>query len=117
MGNRRISLPILVSFNELAWIIVFALLVAIASESARRDAEATESTKTQTRLAALVKLREDDAGLRKELIGLKGNVHRVVFVVDRSGSMRIKGRFASTDRWAEARAVVRAWLEHLRIRS
>jgi Mg-chelatase subunit ChlD len=48
-------------------------------------------------------------GLHKALVGLKGDLTRVAFVFDTSGSMGHDGR------WDHARAVVATWLEHLDI--
>ena len=53
---------------------------------------------------------EAEAGVHRELIGLKGRMHRVAIVFDTSGSMGTDGR------WDHARGVVATWLEHLAIR-
>lgn len=51
------------------------------------------------------------AGIRQELVGLRGGVEgrmkRVVFLLDRSASM------AEGNRWEDALQVIRAWLKHL----
>jgi hypothetical protein len=43
--------------------------------------------------------------VRKELLGLKGDLRRTVLVLDRSKSMSV--------RWADALATARTWMEHL----
>jgi hypothetical protein len=103
MARRRnnVSLPLLVSFNELAWIAVFALLMLYSIASVR-------SQKEIARLQ-LNRCGPDKKVINQRLVDLQGDLKHVVFVVDRSGSMNV-GR-----RWEFARGVIRTWLEHLSI--
>jgi len=81
----------------------------------KRDETIRLVTATEERDAAQKKLKllstqiEAEPGLHKELIGLKGNLRRVVIIFDTSGSMGLDGR------WEYARGVVATWLEHLAI--
>jgi len=52
-----------------------------------------------------------ESGLRRDLIGLKGDFSRVVFVIDRSGSMAAAVRGVS--RWHHTVEVVEQWLRFL----
>ncbi|MCS7306886.1 MAG: VWA domain-containing protein [Thermoguttaceae bacterium] len=65
---------------------------------------------SQQRLKDYEAKKEAEPGLHKALVGLKGNLGRVAFVVDTSGSMGFSGR------WQQAQEVVATWLEHLAIR-
>ncbi len=101
--NSRFS--IIVSFNELAWIAVFALAVLYTSSIVNNE------KKVQGVEAALEQMREKsshEAGLRKELLGLKGDLSRVVFVVDCSGSMR--------HRWESTYGEIIRWLTYLNVK-
>ena len=58
----------------------------------------------------LAKCKADDEGngeVAKELLGLKGKLSKVVFLLDRSSSM------ANSGRWETAAATVTDWLKHL----
>jgi len=130
MRRENLTLPILVSFNELAWIAVFALVLLYSVHTMRlkeernvaaaeRDAVKLENEETSRQLAQtkrdlqrlLARSVTGDTVLNQQLVGLKGDLHRVVFVVDRSGSMN-KG-----SRWEFARDVIQTWLQRLPIES
>jgi Mg-chelatase subunit ChlD len=49
--------------------------------------------------------------LRQELVGIKGQLQRVVFIIDRSGSMR------EDNRWTAALETVGAWIRYLPARN
>ncbi|MFV1965356.1 MAG: VWA domain-containing protein [Pirellulaceae bacterium] len=53
-----------------------------------------------------------EATISRELVGLQGDLTRVAFLFDASGSMKKSG---STDdqRWAEAQGIAATWLAHL----
>lgn len=54
-------------------------------------------------------LNDKEARLRSELLGLEGSLDRVVFVLDRSSSM--KGQ-----RWKDAKQTIESWLKNLPVR-
>lgn len=56
-----------------------------------------------------------EAQLRRELLGLDGELKRVVFVLDRSGSMDVKDNKTGRDRWHDAKVTIDAWLRHLAV--
>lgn len=130
MRRENLTLPILVSFNELAWIAVFALVLLYSvhtthlknernTAATERDAVKRESEQTTRQLAQtkrelqklLARSVTGDSVLNQQLVGLKGDLSRVVFVVDRSGSMDKGGR------WEFARDVIQTWLQRLPIES
>ncbi len=50
------------------------------------------------------------AGINKEILGIPGEMGNVVFVVDRSQSMK------DGDRWEDARRTVTSWIKHLPVK-
>lgn len=91
MKRYHISPTILVTFAELAWIIVFILV-----------------------FTHIVKARDSEQQLiqvRKEIVGLKGPLKRVVMLFDISGSM--SNQRSGQGRWELARNIVATWLDHL----
>ena len=58
---------------------------------------------------ALEEMRTGAGRLRQELLGLKGEMNRVVFLFDRSGSM--------TNRWDYTRKIVENWLSYLPVQN
>jgi hypothetical protein len=130
MRRENLTLSILVSFNELAWIAVFALVFLYSVHTTRlkqernvaaaeRDVTKRENEETARQLAQtkrdlqrlLARSVTGDTALNQQLVGLKGDLRRVVFVVDRSGSMNRGGR------WEFARDVIQTWLQRLPIES
>ena len=74
---------------------------------AERDKAQNRVKELEKQLAGAVK---GEYSIRKELLGLKGNLDRVIFVLDCSGSM------ASSGRWEEACNTTKTWLEHLSVK-
>lgn len=56
-----------------------------------------------------------EAELRRQLLGLDGTLGRVVFVLDRSGSMDVKDNRTGRDRWSDAISTIDAWLRYLAV--
>ncbi len=56
-----------------------------------------------------------EAELRRQLLGLDGALGRVVFVLDRSGSMDVKDNRNGRDRWTDAVSTIDAWLRYLAV--
>ena len=54
---------------------------------------------------------QNAAQLRKELLGLKGNMTNVVFVIDISGSMN------DGNRWPDAKKTIKNWIQYLPIQN
>jgi hypothetical protein len=78
---------------------------ARAADAGReRDAALRDVRLLRDRLSGLV---DAETVVRKELLGLKGELRRVVVLVDRSASMSEGGR------WPDTLRTVRAWLEYL----
>ena len=50
-----------------------------------------------------------EKSVRKELIGLSGELRRVAIVIDTSGSMTLENR------WAQASSIVNTWIDHLNV--
>lgn len=137
MRKENLTFPILISFNELAWIVVFALILLYSIEigqpkidmkKAKEDSVQAEKDldKAKQELAQaekdLNKAKEErdqalsqlegidkEPLLKQQLIGLKGKLNRVAIIVDQSGSMAKGGQ------WEHARSIIRTWLEHLPI--
>jgi uncharacterized coiled-coil DUF342 family protein len=87
-------------------------LQARADEASDRANSANErvATATEEAKAAIERIRDDQRGINQQLLGITGDLHDVIFVVDRSDSMRKDGR------WEDAKRTIRAWLEHLPVR-
>jgi hypothetical protein len=49
------------------------------------------------------------------LLGLDGELDRVVFVLDRSGSMDVNDRRTGRNRWQDAISTIDAWLRYLAV--
>src|SRR5271165_2369526 len=87
----------LLSFNELVWILVFGLATLFALQSTTAEQlrhQLSESLEQQNRLTQeLSKANSELSSVRQksinqQLVGLRGRLHRVVVIVDRSGSMK-----------------------------
>ena len=72
--------------------------------AAKREEDLRES---ETAALAQEKKASEEGELRKELVGLKGPMKRVVFIVDRSASM------SEGKRWKQARDLITSWINHL----
>jgi hypothetical protein len=111
MRRGRLSLPILVSFNELVWIFVFAvgLVYAIQTTRVKELVQRVEDdTKKEAALRQELEKTHREA-INQQLVGLRGPLHRVVIVIDHSGSMGFKGK------WTNARKNIEIWLRYLPI--
>ena len=72
--------------------------------------------KENKRLSDLIKSNGvGEAELRRQLLGLEGDLKRVVFVLDRSGSMDAKDPRAGVNRWDDAISTIDAWLRYLAV--
>lgn len=131
MRKPGLTLPMLVSFNELAWIAVFAFALLYSTETTRLTAERDASIRERDIVKReneegehqraqmqreIERLRQRLVGvvpdgniINQQLIGLKGELRRVVIIVDSSGSMK-QGR-----KWEYTRNIIKTWLEHLPI--
>jgi len=109
-------LAVAVSLNELAWIALFGSVLWF--DHSVRDYQSQIAVITQDRDS--LKRQLDSAPppqlkpahellLNQELVGVRGRLKTVVFVIDRSGSMNRGGR------WLVTRNVIKSWLEHLPI--
>ena len=56
-----------------------------------------------------------EAELRRQLLGLDGSLGRVVFVLDRSGSMDVKDKRTGRNRWEDAISTIDSWLRYLAV--
>lgn len=131
MRKQSLTLPILISFNELAWIAVFGLAILYSVESARLTTERDDAARErdgarqegeshmrqlaryETELAdahrRLARATVNDTTVNQNLIGLKGELRRVAIIVDCSASMK-QGR-----KWEYTRSIIQMWLEYLPI--
>lgn len=55
-----------------------------------------------------------ESRVNRELLGLRGNLKRVAFLFDASGSMKEQGT-TGEDRWAQAQSIAAIWLQHLEV--
>jgi hypothetical protein len=113
-GGR--TLVTAVALNEMAWLSLIGCylwfdtkcrdyekrLAAFSTAAVEAPAQPLSS-----RVSDVLTVR--DRELNQELVGLRGSLKSVVFVIDRSGSMNRGGR------WATVRSIVRTWLERLPI--
>jgi len=112
VASTRRTLAVAVSLNELAWLVLVGAVLWFHYES-RRGEQPTAHVQEQH---DPVRENPDNFGVEslravnQELVGVKGNLDSVVFVIDRSGSMNRGGR------WGATRSVIKAWLEHLPIK-
>src|SRR6185295_6703754 len=131
MRKHALTLPILISFNELAWIALFGITILYTAETARlsaerddlaqeRDRTKQESEDRRQQLAGyqaeladarrrLARATTGDTAVNQNLIGLKGELRRVALIVDCSASM-MQGR-----KWEYTRGIIQLWLEYLPI--
>ena len=79
--------------------------LASRSDAEARLSDALHSLKRE-RDGAFARLK-DERLLRQDLLGLRGDLHKVVFVVDRSASMQ------HGERWEQARQIIEKWMMHL----
>jgi len=81
---------------------------------AQRKATAKDLRDTEREVARLegeLDLRRSGQGkVRQDLMGLRGSLDRVVFVFDRSGSMKKDGR------WETVKATAKVWLDYLPVK-
>lgn len=114
-ASARRTLAVAVSLNELAWLALFAALIWFDHESRthQQNLSAIQGDRDDLQAQVAAKAADSQAqsvgALSQDLVGVKGNLQSVVFVIDRSGSMNRGGR------WDTARVVIKAWLEHLPI--
>jgi len=109
MSRQKLTLPILISFNELVWIVAFALAVLYVSQTVRTKELSKEIEADKSRQAELQTTLENirQEAMSQQVVGLKGDFHRVVIVIDRSGSMKYRHK------WNESRAIIATWLKYL----
>lgn len=85
----------------------------VEEANAKLAAALAKASRTQGELddvvGQLVNAERAEGQLRQELVGIKGSMKRVVFVVDRSGSMK------DDERWEEAKGLIESWLKHLSV--
>jgi uncharacterized protein with von Willebrand factor type A (vWA) domain len=105
MNKSSLSFPLMLSFNELAWIAAFALLILYAVAS--NDEQLLRNQSSKTELSSPITVPREDV-VNRELLGLEGRLDNVAIVVDMSGSMRAH--------WPKVQRVVKTWLEHLPIK-
>jgi len=125
MKKNNLDFSILVSFNELAWVAVFALLFSLTFREKKHDTEVKDYNEQISQLKSNVIKKDNDINdlkiklgklsetprLKQELVGIKGKLGNVVFIVDRSGSMNDRGG----QRWKKVSRIIKIWLEHLPI--
>ena len=124
MKKGSLTFSMLVSFNELAWIVVFALVLLSNVEIDKHNKVTRDlkdnNEKLSQQLEQVIKERDalrrlsiyppyDVPVLKQQITGLKGKLGHVALIVDRSGSMAEGGR------WESARSIIRTWLEDLPI--
>ncbi|MFO0963738.1 MAG: VWA domain-containing protein [Phycisphaerales bacterium] len=85
-----------------------------ATQLAATDRLRLEGNRLQERINAAGK---GEAGLRRQLLGLEGELHRVVFVLDRSSSMDVKDSRTGRNRWRDTVDTIDAWLRYLAVDS
>jgi Mg-chelatase subunit ChlD len=105
VNRRGISVPVVLSFNEFVWLFAFAmtlLYVYQVSQTRNVSVELAEHVNANTGGDAA-----RAATIRRELVGLRGELKTVVFVVDRSNSM------TSGNRWATVRSTIQSWIRYL----
>lgn len=128
MNKHQLSTSVLISFSELAWIIVIVLIIAIVmqrdindptkyiKEIERLNKEINELKITISDLnneleickRDLVLCKIDNSKISKEISGLKGELKKVVILFDVSWSMK-----EDAIRWDNAVTTVDTWLKHL----
>jgi Mg-chelatase subunit ChlD len=116
-ASSRRTLAVAVSLNELAWLALFAAVIWFVQEignykqmlaTMRRDRDALQEQVATGQ--GFESQGQSARAVNQELVGVKGNLQSVVFVIDRSGSMNRGGR------WNATRGVIKTWLEHLPIK-
>ncbi len=116
-ASGRRTLAVAVSLNELAWLALFAAVIWFDHESRNYQQNLAAIQRDRDDLQAQVAAAnaadsqaQSVRAVNQDLVGVKGNLESVVFVIDHSGSMNRGGR------WDAARGVIKAWLEHLPIK-
>jgi len=116
-ASARRTLAVAVSLNELAWLALFAAVIWFDHESRNYQQNLAVIQRNRDDLQAQVAAAnaadsqaQSVRAVNQDLVGVKGKLESVVFVIDRSGSMKRGGR------WDAARGVIKAWLEHLPIK-
>ncbi len=109
MTRRGLTLPVVTSFNEFVWIFAFALtLLCVQQAEALREIRARlGDTGPEAAGASAGQTHTQAATIHRELVGLRGQLKRVVLVVDRSNSMK------AGERWSITRATIQTWLRRL----
>lgn len=107
MKRNTISLPLMLSFNELAWIAAFALLILYAAAQTEKGQRELPSAKVAEAISP-PSAASHEALIHRDLLGLKGEMSNVAILVDASASMRAH--------WPKVQRVVGTWLENLPIR-
>lgn len=83
-------------------------------EKLRSDLAALRAENDELR-GKLSSIGKGEAELRRQLLGLEGQLGRVVFVLDRSGSMDVRDKRTGRDRWSDAISTIDAWLRYLAV--
>lgn len=109
--SPHISLPVLVSFSEIAWIFVFVLIFAYIIVRGQAEKAYEENNCLKIKLEELQDQFERSEVIKKELLGLKGDFKRVAILFDISLSM--KSTLNGESRWDLAKDVVSKWVHHL----
>ena len=91
-------------------------LVELGEEEARVQADLRREIGTRARVEGdlreqLERMVAVEGQLRQELVGLRGELGRVLFLVDRSDSMK------EEERWLDATQLIESWLNHLPVES
>lgn len=81
---------------------------AIAEQSGRLGAAQRAMAAAEADKAIAIREKASGGTIRQELLGLKGSLRRVVFVLDRSSSMH-----DDPARWQEAKELVLSWIKYL----
>ena len=138
MRRAGLSLPLLLSFNELAWICAFFIALYHLSEKQKYEtdfvptSEVAHLNEEVKRLASKLKISQDrNAQMRRELQERNAELVRLRRQITTKPAIppevfNLKGRFSrvvivvdcsgsmgESGRWAEAIRVVKAWLQYL----
>lgn len=96
--------------NELLTKRVLVLSEELSSQTVENSRLRTSLSERDHLLDVQSRSGGNESELRQELLEVKGRLGRVVFVVDRSASMKQGGR------WGQARKLIESWLMHLPVK-